>query len=84
MPPLVTAKTIQVYEPFLRAVAERMGDAPFFAQDLRAQGVAVPPGQVFRTLGESKCLIRVERVNGAIRWRLAPGVQEFLQGARAR
>lgn len=83
MASLVTAKTIQVYEPFLRAVAEQVGDAPFFAQDLRAKGIAVPHGQIFRTLGESKCLIRVERVNGAIRWKLAPGVQEFLQGARA-
>ncbi|MFA7122322.1 MAG: hypothetical protein WC277_12640 [Bacilli bacterium] len=84
MPSLVTAKTIQAYEPFLREIADRVGNDPFFAQDLRAQGVAVPHGQIFRTLGESKCLIRVERVNGAIRWRLAPGVQEFLQGARAR
>ena len=42
MPSLVTAKTIQAYEPFLREIADRVGNDPFFAQDLRAQGVAVP------------------------------------------
>ena len=84
MPSLVTAKTIQAYEPFLREIADRVGNDPFFAQDLRAQGMAVPNGKVFGALKDAKCLIQVARVQGINRWQLDPAVFEhFQRGARS-
>jgi hypothetical protein len=70
----VTARAIRTHEPFLRTVAVRVGDAPFQARDLRAQGVAVPPDQDLRQLRETGCLVRIGRSRGSTRWQLAAGV----------
>ncbi|MFA7122136.1 MAG: hypothetical protein WC277_11700 [Bacilli bacterium] len=70
----VTARAIRTHEPFLSTVAIQVGDAPFLARDLRAQGVAVPSDQDLRQLRETGCLVRLGRSRGSTRWRLAAGV----------
>lgn len=80
----VSTQAARTHAPFLLAVADAVGDEPFFAKDLRAQGVAVPPSQILRTLKDAGCLIKTGRVKTSVRWRLAPGVQEYLRPEGAR